>query len=134
MRELFKVIGLLFISSVLPITIWNAVRLYLADSCDPKFGCLGVFILLTQILLFCTFLAALAVCFAYYLCLFRKAQKLAKLEKRLILIFGFLVSIFSSNALFLGQNFGIGTTIVTWVLASLAISLLIFKMGDKHGR
>ena len=131
MRETYKVALIAFITVILTITVWNAGDLYFSQSCDPKFGCFGVFMLLTYIVSICATITALSLSIAHYVFAVSHKASLKNTELRIIVIFCFVVSIVSSNAISLAEDIGITLLINVWVAISFIVGALVFKYGHK---
>jgi hypothetical protein len=129
-RETFKIVVLVFFSVLIPVSLWNAGQLYLAQSCDPKFGCLGVFKLLTFIVFVCATVSAISISMAHYMFVGRFGHNVSPKNIALLLsciVIGFI----SSFAIPLAELIGTSALIFVWVLVSFLVGTVIFKFSKK---
>jgi hypothetical protein len=129
-RETLKVAILVFFAVLVPITVWNAGQLYLTQSCDPKFGCLGTFKLLTYIISFCAIISSISISVAHYLFVARP-RKICTIRNMAFLLVGcFVISFSSAFAIFLAERMGTLALIVTWALSSFLVGVVAFKFSN----
>lgn len=130
MRETFKIVVLVFFGVLIPVSLWNAGQLYLAQSCDPKFGCLGVFKLLTFIVFVCAVISAIAISLAHYIFVKRSGHYVS--PKNIALLLSCVaISFISSYAISLAELIGVTALISVWVLVSFLVGSVIFKFSKK---
>ena len=126
-----KIAALVFFAVLTPVTLWNAGHLYLAQSCDPKFGCIGVFQLLTFVASICAGISALSVFVAHYIFVVRRGGDITHRDIALTLLCFVGVSIVSGSAIGLADAMGTGVLASLWALVSFLVSIAIFKFGRK---
>jgi uncharacterized membrane protein len=131
MKETLKVAVLVFLMVLIPITLWNAGQFYLAESCDPKFGCLGVFKLLTLVVSVCAIISALAIAVAHYVFVGRFERALRPREKSWLLAGCFLISVASGSAIPLAEAMEASTLVIGWALVSFLVGAVIFTFRKK---
>lgn len=131
MRASLKIAALVFFVVLAPVTLWNAGHLYLTQSCDPKFGCIGVFQLLTFVASICAGISALSVFVAHYIFVVRRGGDTTHREIALTLLCFVGVSIVSGSAIGLAEALGIGALASLWTLVSFLIGIAIFRFGRK---
>lgn len=132
MKETFRIAVVAFFAVLLPVTLWNTGFLYLAQSCDPKFGCLGVFKLRTLIVVICASITAISMSLAHYIFARRSQLKTTGREIRMTLFFAFLISIASGSAIrFVETVGGVPVAVSIWFLLSFLIGVGIFKTFRK---
>lgn len=131
MREYFKFLLLVFISVLMPITLWNAANLYFEQSCDPKFGCLGVFELLTFIVSIFALISALSMSVARHFVVVRKGRKTGNQELTYIAFSAVSLSILCSQAIAIAEYLGVAGAAFTWAIASFIIGCIVLKLNTK---
>ena len=132
LRVSLKIAALVFFAVLTPVTLWNAGHLYLAQSCDPKFGCIGVFQLLTFVASICAGISALSVFVVHYIFVVRRGGDTTHREIALTLLcFVGVVSIVSGSAIGLAEALGVGALASLWAIVSFLIGIAIFKFGGK---
>jgi hypothetical protein len=132
-RETFKIVVLIFLAILIPISLWNAGQLYLAQSCDPKFGCLGVFKLLTFIAFICATISAIAISIAHYIFVERFGYKVLPKNIALLLIC-VVISFISSSAIYLAELMGVASLVFVWALVSFLVGAVIFEFSKKYNK
>lgn len=133
MRETFKIVALVFFAVLIPISLFNAGQLYLAQSCDPKFGCLGVFKLLTFIVFICAAISAIAISTAYYIFVQRFGYSTS--PKNIALLLSCIaISFISNSAISLAEVIGTAALIFVWALVSFLVGAVIFKFSKKYNK
>lgn len=133
MRETFKIFALVFFSVLVPISLWNAGKLYLAQSCDPKFGCLGVFALLTFITFVCAIISAISISTAHYIFIGRLGYKISSKNIPLLLSCA-TIGFISNFSIHLVERIGTSALIIIWAIASLFVGSVIFKLSKKYNK
>ena len=131
MRVSHKIGALVFLAVLAPVTLWSAGHLYLTQSCDPKFGCIGVFQLLTFVAIICAGISALSVFVAHYIFVVRRGGDTTRREIALTLLCFAGVSIVSGSAIGLAEALGVAALASLLALVSFLIGIAIFKFGRK---
>ena len=131
LRVSLKIAALVFFAVLASVTLWNAGHLYLTQSCDPKFGCIGVFQLLTFVASLCAGISALSVFVAHYIFVVRRGGDTTSREIALTLLCFAGVSIVSGSAIGLAEALGVAALASLWALVSFLIGIAIFKFGRK---
>lgn len=132
MRETLKIAILVFAAILIPITLWSAGQFYFAHTCDPKFGCLGSFKLVTLIVIICAAISSFFISTAYFIFIERLKLKRSFREVLLILACCLAISIASGNALYLAESVGsLGIFIFIWATLSFLIGVAVFKLSRK---
>lgn len=133
MRTSLKIAALVFFAVLTPVTLWNAGYLYLAQSCDPKFGGVGVFQLLTFVVSICAGISAISVFVAHYIFVVRSGGVTTHREIALTLLCFAGMSIVSgiALALALAEALGVGVLASLWALVSFLIGMAMFKSAGK---
>ncbi|MGF2685168.1 hypothetical protein ACQUWM_01580 [Marinobacter sp. DUT-3] len=132
MREILKVSAITFLSVFIPITLWNAGHLHFAQSCDPKFGCLGVFELLTLVTAICAMITSFSLSVARYVFVGHPKARLTHQEIILVMACCAALSIASGSAIRLAEAIGISLLVAGWALFSFLVGAAIFKLSDKY--
>ena len=132
MRESFKVAVITFLIVLFPITIWNGIELLVANSCDPKFGCLGTFKFMTLIASICAFITALGVSLAHYLFCKDKRQSLRGLTSSALILLCLLMSFISSQSISLAERLGVPLFISLWLFLTFTLAYFLFKTASKR--
>lgn len=133
MLETLKVAALVFFAILIPVSLWNAASLYLAESCDPKFGCFGVFELLTLIVFICAIISAVAISMAYYIFMGRFGNKALPLNVALLL--GCIaIGLIGNSVLYLGELLGASLLVFVWALVSFLFGVIVFKFNKKYNK
>lgn len=131
MKASLNIAALVFFAVLTPVTLWNAGYLYLAQSCDPKFGCVGVFQLLTLVVSICAGISAISVFVAHYIFVVRRGGVTTRREIALTLLCFAGMSIAAGNALALAEALGVGVLASLWALVSFLIGMAMFKFARK---
>lgn len=132
MREIIKILAIAFLSAFIPISVWNAGYLHFAQSCDPKFGCLGVFELLTLIAAICATITAFSLSVARYIFVGSPKARLTRQEIILVMACCAALSIASGSAIRLAEAMGTSVLVAGWALFSFLVGGAIFKLSDKY--
>lgn len=131
MRVSLKIAALVFFAVLIPVTLWNAGHLYLVQSCDPKFGCTGVFQLLTFVVSICAGISALSVFVAHCIFVVRRGVDTSHREIVFTLLCFGAVSLVSGSAIGLAEALGVAALVSLWALVSFFIGAAIFKFVRK---
>jgi hypothetical protein len=126
-----KVFIVSFIVVMLPMTLWNAIDMFVLNNCDHKFGCLGGFQIGLLVLSAVSFLSAVALSLAYCL-LLHKAHS-AKINFIHLSISGLLLSCSSMSVLRITDS-SMPNMIVSWFFYSFVIGLATFYISKNITR
>ena len=132
MRLNLQFLLVVFLSVLLPITLWNAVTLYFAQSCDPKFGCLGVFKLLTFIVSIYAFISAFLLLIVRRLLIGDNWSHFGNQELVYLIIAGTILSILCSQPIAIAESFGIVNTVLLWSVVSFVIGYIALNLNKKY--
>ena len=119
---------LFFFWVFLPITSINAAYIFFTNSCDPKFGCLGTFQLLTFIVSCCAFIASVAAFIVHYLLVSKLNIKLSKTNNNIVKCFAFLLGLSTYYAVTLMENIEIVGTVFLYFLVSCVINSVVLSL------
>ncbi|MBU3006164.1 hypothetical protein [Paraglaciecola arctica] len=119
---------LFFFWVFLPITLINAAYIFFTSSCDPKFGCLGTFQLLTFIVSCCAFVASIAALLVHYLLVSKPNVKLSKINNNFSKVFASLLGFSTYYAVALMENIEIAGTVFLYFFVSCVINSVIFSL------
>lgn len=111
-----------------PITLINAAYIFFTNSCDPKFGCLGTFQLLTFIVSCCVLVASIAALVTHYFLVSRRNTKLSKTNNNIVKAFALLLGFSTYYAIALMENIEIVGTVFLYFFVSCAVNSLIFSL------
>jgi hypothetical protein len=134
MRLNLKLLLAVFLSVLVPITLWNAVSLYFAQSCDPKFGCLGVFKLLTLIVCIYALISAFSLLIVRRLIIRNKQSNFSNQELICLIISGTILSILCSQPIALADSLGILNTVLLWSAISFIIGYIALNLNKKYNQ
>jgi hypothetical protein len=118
---------LFFFWVFLPITLINAAYIFFTNSCDPKFGCLGTFQLLTFIVSCCAFIASIAALVSHYFLVSKPNVKLSKTNNNIVKVFALLLGLSTYYAIALMENIEIVGTVFLYFFVSCVINTVIFS-------
>jgi hypothetical protein len=118
---------LFFFWAFLPITLINAAYIFFTNSCDPKFGCLGTFQLLTFIVSCCAFIASIAALVSHYFLVSKPNVKLSKTNNNIVKVFALLLGLSTYYAIALMENIEIVGTVFLYFFVSCVINTVIFS-------
>ena len=113
---------------MLPMTLWNAIDVFIFSNCDHKFGCLGGFQIGLLVLGVVSFLSAIALSLAYFL-LLHKAHS-DKLNIIHLSISASLLS-YSSTSILRITDSSMPNMIVFWFFYSFFIGVLTFYISKN---
>lgn len=119
---------LFFFWVFLPITLINAAYIFFTNSCDPKFGCLGTFQLLTFIVSCCAFIASIAALITHYLLISKPNVKLSKTNNIIVKVFALLLGLSTYYAVALMENIEIVGTVFLYFFVSCVINTVVFSL------
>ena len=119
---------LFFLWFSLPITLINAVYIFFTNSCDPKFGCLGTFQLLTFIVSCCAFVTSMAALITHFLLISKPNVKLSKTNNNFVKAFAILLGLSTYYAVALMENIEIAGTVLLYFFMSCVINAVIFGL------
>lgn len=124
---------LFFLWVFLPITLINAAYIFFTNSCDPKFGCLGTFKLLTFIVSCCAFIASIAALITHYLLVSKPNVSLSKTNNNIVKVFALLLGLSTYYAVTLMKNIEIVGTVFLYFFVSCVINTLVFSLNKIQG-
>ena len=111
-----------------PITLINAAYMFFTNSCDPKFGCLGTFQLLTFIVSCCALVASIAALVTHYFLVSRRNTKLSKTNNNIVKAFALLLGFSTYYAIALMENIEIVGTVFLYFFVSCFINSVVFSL------
>jgi uncharacterized membrane protein len=134
MRLNLKLLIVVFLSVLVPITLWNAVNLYFAQSCDPKFGCLGVFKLLTLIICVYALISAFSLLIVRRFLIRNKQSNFCNQELICLTLTGTILSVLCSQPIAIAESFGILNTVLLWSVISFIIGYIALNLNKKYNK
>lgn len=119
---------LFFFWAFLPITLINALYILFTNSCDPKFGCLGTFQLLTFIVGCCAFITSIAALASHYLLVSKPNVKISNTNNNIVKFFALLLGLSTYYAVALMENIGIVGTALLYFFVTCVINTVVFNL------
>lgn len=127
MEENVKVSVLVFLSVIIPIAAWNAISLSLAGSCDPTFGCVSVFIFLTQITTVYSVISTIAISAAHFFFVILRGGVVSKKGYFVLSAICVGLSVVTANIISMAGSFGILKVSIAWFVVSFLLGWVSFS-------
>ncbi|QKF58984.1 putative membrane protein [Aliarcobacter lanthieri] len=121
-----KVFFLCFFTILIPISLYYAILFFIFGKCDPKFGCIGTFMLSLMINAIGSLISAISISFAYFI--INKNYNLTKNNIKSLIIISLLISFICYFIVyFIELSKSLTLFIILWILFSFLSSFIMLK-------